>query len=154
MSPLTSHRLRRVLERVIYRINELSETAIDPDDILNDSDYEPSDASTVETEELSVVDDPPECNGLNQKQMKSLTHSIVKKNAEVFECSVCLENMKFRQHIRSLTCDHKFHKRCIDSWLVKDKRCPICRCDQLTQRSNTARQIHVADSLRRSNRVV
>ena len=144
MSLLSSNnsRLRRVLERVIIRINEVSETAIDPDDILNDEDYEPSENSTSETEELSVADDPPVNHGLTMKQMKSLTHTLVKKGDLVEECTVCLENMRFRQHVRTLCCEHRFHKKCIDSWFRRDTRCPMCRCEQSvsTRRTPAASQ--------------
>ena len=132
MSLLRSNnsRLRRVLERVIIRINEVSETALDPDDILNDEDYEPSEGSTSDTEEFNVTDEPPEQRGFTDKQMQSLTYTLVKKADAVEECTVCLENMKFRQHVRTLCCEHRFHKKCIDSWFRRDTRCPMCRAEQ------------------------
>ncbi|KAJ1560059.1 hypothetical protein HK096_010173 [Nowakowskiella sp. JEL0078] len=46
-------------------------------------------------------------------------------------CSICLEDFKDDEYIRILdTCNHIFHKHCIDNWLVKQATyCPNCRLD-------------------------
>ena len=31
--------------------------------------------------------------------------------------------------IRTLPCNHKFHSGCIDKWLQRSVRCPVCRMD-------------------------
>ncbi|KAB1204184.1 RING-H2 finger protein ATL56 [Morella rubra] len=44
------------------------------------------------------------------------------------ECVVCLDIFRDGQCCRKLAaCGHMFHKRCVDSWLVKVAACPICR---------------------------
>ncbi|GAV63020.1 zf-RING_2 domain-containing protein, partial [Cephalotus follicularis] len=44
------------------------------------------------------------------------------------DCAVCLENFKSGDKCRLLpNCNHSFHSRCIDSWLLKTPICPICR---------------------------
>ena len=45
------------------------------------------------------------------------------------DCAVCLEPIKTRAQQTTLNkCDHKFHKRCIRSWLGKGiLTCPVCR---------------------------
>lgn len=49
-------------------------------------------------------------------------------NLELDDCTVCLTNYKIGERIRRLECEHIFHKRCIDRWLLKgDSCCPICR---------------------------
>ncbi|KAJ4833139.1 hypothetical protein Tsubulata_006250 [Turnera subulata] len=43
-------------------------------------------------------------------------------------CVVCLDGFREGQWCRKLDgCGHVFHRRCVDSWLVKVPACPICR---------------------------
>lgn len=49
------------------------------------------------------------------------------------KCTICLENVKKKEFIRQLNCNHKYHKKCIDNWLytlyLNDDilNCPLCR---------------------------
>ena len=45
------------------------------------------------------------------------------------ECSICLEQFKENQFVRTLNCKHVYHKKCIDKWINKYKKfhCPTCR---------------------------
>lgn len=53
---------------------------------------------------------------------------VFARGMESHECTVCLSDFKPKQHIRKLDCEHEFHKRCIDKWLLKGNACcPICR---------------------------
>jgi len=50
------------------------------------------------------------------------------KNMAPCECPVCLNDFKPKQSLRKLGCDHEFHQKCIDRWLMKGNACcPICR---------------------------
>jgi hypothetical protein len=42
-------------------------------------------------------------------------------------CTICLEDFNLGEHIRSLTCNHIYHKDCIDDWLTRNNSCPVCR---------------------------
>lgn len=43
-------------------------------------------------------------------------------------CPVCLQDFGARQFVRALPqCQHIFHVRCIDSWLLRHASCPLCR---------------------------
>ncbi|GIY18365.1 hypothetical protein CDAR_410261 [Caerostris darwini] len=42
------------------------------------------------------------------------------------ECSVCLDTTR-RKKMKCLPCRHAFHQLCINEWLEKNRRCPICR---------------------------
>ncbi|CCH46077.1 E3 ubiquitin-protein ligase [Wickerhamomyces ciferrii] len=44
-------------------------------------------------------------------------------------CQICLENFELNQILRNLkNCNHKYHKDCIDNWLLNGKNnCPLCR---------------------------
>lgn len=42
------------------------------------------------------------------------------------ECTICMENFKTSEIIRSLPCFHSFHQTCIDDWLSRSFTCPSC----------------------------
>jgi hypothetical protein len=46
------------------------------------------------------------------------------------ECAVCLEAFCAGDRCKVLPgCEHGFHAVCVDSWLRKSRRCPICRAE-------------------------
>lgn len=50
------------------------------------------------------------------------------KNMKIEECTICLNNFSNNQFLRKLDCEHTFHKKCIDKWLMKGNQCcPMCR---------------------------
>lgn len=53
---------------------------------------------------------------------------LVKGSSSHEDCAVCLENFKGGEKCRLLPlCNHSFHAQCVDSWLVRNPICPICR---------------------------
>ena len=44
-----------------------------------------------------------------------------------YTCCICLDNFNNVKCIKTLQCDHVFHKYCIDKWIDKKNSCPICR---------------------------
>ena len=43
------------------------------------------------------------------------------------ECSICLDVIE--QNRRELKCTHNYHKECIEKWLEKSNKCPLCMRD-------------------------
>ncbi|XP_007888410.2 E3 ubiquitin-protein ligase ZSWIM2 [Callorhinchus milii] len=42
------------------------------------------------------------------------------------QCRICLKVFRISQHVRRLPCNHKFHRECIDHWLLHERNaCPI-----------------------------
>ena len=72
---------------------------------------------------------------LSKKEKKEILghYFQVKKNDEKLneQCSICLEKYKYRKCVRTLGCNHYFHKVCIDKNIFKynNNTCPICRYD-------------------------
>ncbi|CAO2043978.1 unnamed protein product [Urochloa humidicola] len=43
-------------------------------------------------------------------------------------CLVCLQDFGAQQFVRALSqCQHVFHVRCIDNWLLRQASCPLCQ---------------------------
>ncbi|XP_005373393.1 PREDICTED: E3 ubiquitin-protein ligase ZSWIM2 isoform X2 [Chinchilla lanigera] len=62
--------------------------------------------------------------------VKSLPLLLITKNSKLLapgcQCRLCLKSFQLGQHMRLLPCSHKFHRKCIDSWLFhKCNACPI-----------------------------
>jgi hypothetical protein len=41
-------------------------------------------------------------------------------------CSVCLAQYEEGDQLRQLGCNHHFHVECIDEWLKRNAKCPLC----------------------------
>ena len=68
--------------------------------------------------------------GLNKAQIKKIPRFIYQKN--LFKgidnkCVVCQYEFKNGENITKLTCGHIFHTDCVDTWLSKNKICPMCQ---------------------------
>lgn len=63
------------------------------------------------------------------QKLQSFSHKINQGDEEEsLSCSICLDDFKeFEVCKRFPSCDHVFHSRCIDLWLVHRRTCPICR---------------------------
>uniref|UniRef100_A0A8C8FBZ8 RING-type domain-containing protein n=1 Tax=Oncorhynchus tshawytscha TaxID=74940 RepID=A0A8C8FBZ8_ONCTS len=46
-------------------------------------------------------------------------------------CAVCIDVYKSGDVLTILTCNHFFHKTCIEPWLMEHRTCPMCKCDIL-----------------------
>tara|TARA_B100000902_G_C27147487_1_gene831898 strand:+ start:28 stop:720 length:693 start_codon:yes stop_codon:yes gene_type:complete len=49
--------------------------------------------------------------------------SLLKKENHM--CSICLTDVTLDKKV--LSCDHVYHKKCIDKWLERKSTCPVCR---------------------------
>lgn len=67
--------------------------------------------------------------GLNKAQIKKIPRFIYQKNKHKnieSKCVVCQYEFKNGDNITKLTCGHVFHTDCVDTWLSKNKVCPMC----------------------------
>ncbi|XP_067853393.1 E3 ubiquitin-protein ligase RNF128 isoform X3 [Heptranchias perlo] len=68
---------------------------------------------------------------INQLDLRILKQGDQETGPEADSCAVCIEAYKPNDVVRILTCNHIFHKTCIDPWLLEHRTCPMCKCDIL-----------------------
>ena len=84
--------------------------------------------------------------GFSPKHLKNLPQFRFRKSDKnetatlaQTDCVVCLDEFREGQRCRKLPgCGHVFHRRCLDTWLVKVSACPICRTPVRCDLGNTA----------------
>jgi hypothetical protein len=47
-------------------------------------------------------------------------------NEEDAQCSICIAEYEEGEELRQLPCKHHFHMHCIDEWLKRNAKCPLC----------------------------
>ncbi|MBU79092.1 MAG: hypothetical protein CMD29_03075 [Flavobacteriales bacterium] len=63
----------------------------------------------------------------SKKETNDITNYILKTSLdEDEECIICLNGYLKDQNMSILSCGHKFHKSCIDTWFTYKKLCPFC----------------------------
>jgi hypothetical protein len=69
--------------------------------------------------------------GLDQAFIDALPVFVYKEIIglkQPFDCAVCLCEFSDKDKLRWLpTCSHAFHLNCIDTWLLSNSSCPLCR---------------------------
>ncbi|NXC90628.1 RN128 ligase, partial [Cercotrichas coryphoeus] len=68
---------------------------------------------------------------IEQMQLRTLREGDKETGQDGDSCVVCFEQYKPNDVMRVLTCNHVFHKTCIDPWLLEHGTCPLCKCDIL-----------------------
>lgn len=76
---------------------------------------------------------PPAGRGASLATLNATTAIIVHegegggRDAGTNQCMVCLETFEQGEELRILPCIHRFHKVCIDRWLMQRSECPTCK---------------------------
>ncbi|KAK1683045.1 hypothetical protein QYE76_043893 [Lolium multiflorum] len=70
--------------------------------------------------------------GLRRKALRAMPilvySSGLKLNTACPMCAICLSDFEAGEHVKVLPkCNHGFHVRCIDRWLLARSTCPTCR---------------------------
>jgi len=75
--------------------------------------------------------------GLSAKEISALPmESLHPAECQDLECSICISTFQEGDAIRRLpTCGHSFHKGCIDLWLLRQNKCPLCKGDVVSKGS-------------------
>ena len=62
----------------------------------------------------------------NDESASSTEHLVVNVPSTATECIICYEPLS-TSTTSTLECGHAFHASCVEEWLDKDGRCPVCR---------------------------
>lgn len=62
-------------------------------------------------------------------------------STDVPSCAVCLSDFEVGDTLRKLPCGHRFHMRCIDKWLLRNKVCPLCLQDISADKDKSSRKV-------------
>jgi hypothetical protein len=68
--------------------------------------------------------------GLQMQELNQYTELFVNEDTttDATICSICRSNFVENEICRKITnCNHYFHQTCVDSWLVRNQTCPMCR---------------------------
>ncbi|XP_023121751.1 E3 ubiquitin-protein ligase RNF128a [Amphiprion ocellaris] len=68
---------------------------------------------------------------IGRLQVRTLKRGDEETTSDSHMCAVCIESYKAGDVVTVLTCDHIFHKACIEPWLLERRTCPMCKCDIL-----------------------
>ena len=79
-------------------------------------------------EQLIALDENIVKKGITPEELESYpvtTHS--KESDSPGDCNVCISEFEDGEALRRLSCGHKFHKDCVDTWLETNITCPVCK---------------------------
>ena len=73
----------------------------------------------------------------NLKKMPVVRYEKERRNRFGDFCVICMENFKENDKLRVLECQHTYHQKCIDTWLLRSSSlsCPLCKRDVLDVRA-------------------
>ena len=116
-----NNRLRRYNT---YRINRsnINTNNININTNVNNSDTDSDTVYGFDDDELEDVRVKTYLEDVNNNSCLKIYDKI-----NPLSCSICKENIKFCNIVRTLKCSHTFHHKCIDTWLEDHSTCPICR---------------------------
>ncbi|XP_069895359.1 E3 ubiquitin-protein ligase RLIM-like [Dipodomys merriami] len=76
---------------------------------------------------LEENEDSPPMGGLSKRQIDMLPVRNFNESDASNSCTICIEEFRQGNKIRTLPCSHTYHVHCIDSWLADNATCPVCR---------------------------
>ncbi|XP_060640789.1 E3 ubiquitin-protein ligase ZNRF3 [Anolis sagrei] len=54
------------------------------------------------------------------------------------DCAICLEKYLDGEELRVIPCAHRFHRKCVDPWLLQHHTCPHCRHNIIEPKKGSA----------------
>ncbi|MBA0603708.1 hypothetical protein Gorai_003845 [Gossypium raimondii] len=83
------------------------------------------------SEQIPALDELPSTStGLTKSALSQIPATAYESglNLTVTDCSICLGQFAEGEKVRLVPkCSHVFHAMCIDTWLLSNSSCPLCR---------------------------
>ena len=74
--------------------------------------------------------------GAPRDQVEKLPSDLFTGSCLADRCAICLADYDVDDVLRSLPCQHRFHRDCVDCWLIDHRNvCPLCRVQPVEGRS-------------------
>ena len=64
--------------------------------------------------------------------LDQMPSTVVDQYEKIQECVICMVDFEVGETVRYLPCAHMFHKKCVDTWLMRSLTCPTCM-EELTE---------------------
>ena len=61
------------------------------------------------------------------KNIKIKEYTLNENKHDNERCPICLEDYNIGDTLNELICNHFYHKKCINNWIISNNNCPICR---------------------------
>jgi hypothetical protein len=100
---------------------------LDRIDILNNS----SNLNVISNEQdilnQSFEENSYTTNISNERYKNKIKKLISIKTKKESDCTICMEKIEKNTSVYKISCNHEFHKQCLDKWLKEKFECPTCR---------------------------
>ena len=50
-----------------------------------------------------------------------------KKKGDEPNCLICLSDFEVGEKVSALPCFHCYHTKCLDEWIIRNAKCPVCK---------------------------
>ena len=81
-------------------------------------------------EDLLALDESVKSKGLSGAEIKKFPTYIYLSSDAIAKpdacCVICISNFEVGEVVREISCNHEFHRDCIDKWFSNSIKCPSC----------------------------
>lgn len=70
--------------------------------------------------------------GLSQQQIDQIrAFTWIEGRTKQDTCTICMEKFKIGAKYKKLLCNHEYHSECVNEWLLRAKKCPVCSSEAI-----------------------
>jgi len=80
-------------------------------------------------------------NGLAKEVVSKLPVREIDEEEGLKDCTICLDEMGPGVMVKTLQCNHEYHVKCIDPWLLAHATCPLCKYNVLKEQCDDTSSI-------------
>ena len=62
-----------------------------------------------------------------QTILKFIPFTIIQEKPKNIRCVICLSDFEIGEKVSALPCCHTFHTKCLDDWIIRSLKCPVCK---------------------------